>query len=214
MWLQWRRMSGIVLSKSWSSDLFCLVYNRSTAFLFTKSIPRISQRRSMQNTLLMWLLICCQYAWRHDMKTLSGLLAFLRRTHRSLDSPRNGPEIWSLKVSSVVSFQTPLNKEPSYQWFDMAHVRCHPYGLALYFHSYSPNQHKLCISWKIQSDHYSQIIDISQEFSLIYQTIQSIIFPSPPHPVALSRTRGIRSSVYRVLTNIDKRIKSFVTNIW
>ena len=51
---------------------------------------------------------CCwgQYAWRHDMKILFRLLAFLRRTNRSLDSPHNGPEIRGLDVSSDVSIES------------------------------------------------------------------------------------------------------------
>ena len=115
---------------------FCLVCNRSMAFLFTKSIPISSQhRRSVQNTVPKYNCCCgcwwCQYAWRHNTKTLFRLLAFLRRTHESLDSPLNGPEIRSLDVSFIVSKEKPLNKESSCQGFDMEHIRRHPNGLAL-----------------------------------------------------------------------------------
>ena len=69
------------------------------------------------------------------MKILFRLLAFLRRTNRSLDSPHNGPEIRSLGVSFDVSIEKRLNKESSCQRYNMAPMRRQPNGLALDLHT-------------------------------------------------------------------------------
>ena len=104
--------------------------------------------------LLLWSLICCQYVWRHDMKTLSGLLAFLRRTHRSLDSPRNGPEILSSDVSSDVSMETPLNKESSCEIATdlMSYGRVNTTDVVLEYHSICSKllsrPHEIAWCWK------------------------------------------------------------------
>ena len=136
-------MSGMVLSKSLILDLFCFVCNRSMVFLFTRSIPRFPQCGSMKKIEHQYN--CCwgQYAWRYDMKTLFRLLAFLRRTNRSLDSPHNGPEIRSLDVSFDVSIEKRLNKESSCQRYNMAPMRRQPNGLELDLHTNNTTWYQL-----------------------------------------------------------------------